>query len=90
MLEDQTAVMGEAGFTFIAARLSPIGHIEHIEGPNLPPQNRYGGGLAFWHLGYNSNLKVFYTRITQAPPPPPAVPYHSTNQFQLQWQAYFF
>jgi hypothetical protein len=90
VLEDQTAVMGEAGFTFIAVRLSPIGHIEHIEGPNLPPQNRYGGGLAFWHLGYNSNLKVSYTRITQAPPPPPAVPYHSANELQLQWQAYFF
>jgi hypothetical protein len=90
VLEDQTAVMSEAGFTFFAARLSPIVRFEHIEGPSLPPQNRYGGGLSFWPLGHNSNLKAFYTRITQAPPPPPAVPYHSANQFQLQWQAFFF
>lgn len=90
VLENQTAVMGEAGFTILAARLSPIVRIEHIEGPELPAQSRYGGGLSFWPYGHNSNLKVFYSRIIQTPPPPPAVPYHSANQFNLQWQVYFF
>ncbi len=90
VLQDQTALMAEAGFTIFAARLTPMVRFEHIEGPTLPPQDRYGGGLAFWPFGHNSNLKVFYARITQAPSPPPAAPYHSANQFNLQWQAYFY
>jgi Phosphate-selective porin O and P len=89
LLEDQTALMAEAGYTFYAARLSPIVRFEHLEGPLLPPQDRYGGGLALWLFGHNLNLKAFYTRITQQPPPG-APPYHSHNQFNLQGQVYYF
>ena len=89
VLEEQTAVMGEAGFTFFAARLSPIVRVEHIEGPTLPPQNRYAGGIALWPFGHNFNLKVFYTRITQAQPPLSA-PVHDANQINIQSQVYFF
>ena len=90
VLEDQTAVMAEAGYTFFCARLSPIGRFEHLHGPSLPTQNRYSGGLAFWPYGHNSNIKAFYTRITQDPTPPPSPAVHATNQFNLQWQIYFF
>lgn len=89
VLQDQTAVMGEAGFTFFAARLSPIVRVEHIEGPGLPPQDRYGGGLAFWPYGHNFNLKVAYTRIIQTQPPMSA-PVHDANQVNVQSQVYFF
>lgn len=89
VLQEQTAVMGEAGFTFVGPRLSPIVRFEHLQGPLLPPQNRYAGGLAFWPFGHNSNVKVFYTRITQEPPVG-APPYHSANQFNLQAQVYFY
>jgi hypothetical protein len=89
VLQDQTAVMAEAGFTFFAARLSPMVRFERLEGPQLPRQDRYGGGLAFWPFGHNSNLKAEYTRIVQQSSPG-APPYHSANQFNLQWQVYFF
>ena len=89
VLQEQTAVMAEAGYTFFAARLTPIVRFEHLEGPLLPPQNRYGGGIAFWPFGHNSNLKAFYTRTTQEPPAG-APPYHGANQLNVQWQVYFF
>jgi hypothetical protein len=89
VLQDQTAVMGEAGFTFFGPRLSPIVRYEHLQGPLLPPQNRYAGGVAIWAFGHNSNLKAFYTRITQEAPEGGA-PTHGANQFNLQWQVYFF
>jgi hypothetical protein len=89
VLQAQTAVMGEAGFTFFAARLSPMVRFEHLAGPMLPAQDRYGAGLAFWHWGHTSNVKAFYTRVTQQPLAG-GPPYHSANQFNLQWQLYFF
>jgi hypothetical protein len=91
VLQEQTAVMVEAGYTLFAARLSPILRFEHLglASPHLPPQNRYAGGLAFWPFGHNLNFKAFYTRITQQEPPG-SPPYHSASQFNLQGQVYFF
>ncbi|HEX7606872.1 MAG TPA: hypothetical protein VF348_09200, partial [Usitatibacter sp.] len=37
VLQEQTAVMAEAGYTFFAARLTPIVRFERLEGPLLPP-----------------------------------------------------
>ena len=90
VLQSQTAVMGEAGFTFFSARLTPIVRFEDLRGPALPAITRTGGGVAFWPFGHNWNLKAFYTRITQQSPPPPSAPFHAANQFNLQAQLYFF
>src|SRR5206468_1883018 len=65
-LAKQTAFMGEAGFNFLAAHVSPIVRVEHITGsgtaampPFQPTQTRIAGGVAFWPFGHNTNLKAF-------------------------------
>ena len=80
-----TAVMAEAGFLIGGARLSPIIRAEHlfVDGDNND-DSYYGGGLAFWPYGHNTNLKAFYTyRKAQAAP-------NSGSQINVQWQLYFF
>ena len=37
--------------------------------PMNPSEDRYGGGLAFWPYGFNSNLKVFFLRVHRSPAP---------------------
>ena len=37
-----------------------------ILNPNNPSEDRYGGGVAFWPYGHNSNIKVFFTRVHRA------------------------
>jgi len=49
-----------------------------------PSEKRIGGGLAFWPFGYNTNFKVFGSRIHREPG------VHDYNQFNVQWQLYFF
>jgi phosphate-selective porin O/P len=81
-LPKQTAIMGEMGYNFDAIHVSPIVHAEYLWS-QAPNQGHYGGGLAFWPYGHNSNLKAFYTRNTQAGAP------HGDNQVNVQWQLYF-
>jgi len=80
-----TAIMAEAGFLIGGARLSPIVRAEHlfVSGDNND-DSYYGGGLAFWPYGHNTNLKAFYTyRKAQAAA-------QSGSQINVQWQLYFF
>lgn len=84
-LAKQTAVQGEAGFLIAAANLSPIVKVEHLTGSGtLADQNRYGGGLAYWAAGHNSNVKLFYTYAKTKGAS------KGTNQINLQWQVYAF
>lgn len=90
-LDKQWAVQGEVGYTFLPIAVSPIVRVEHFHddtpAPRLTPfetQNRYGGGLAYWCYGHNSNLKVFYTRIQQDGAA------HGANQFNVQWQIFLY
>ncbi len=84
-LVPQTAVVGEVGYNITAVQISPIVRVEElvISGP-VANENRFAVGAAFWPYLHNSNLKLFYTRITRQAAP------HGANQINLQWQVYFF
>lgn len=85
----ETAVMGEVGYNFDTL-VSPIVHAEYLwggtssGGVTSADQGHFGGGLAFWPYGHNSNLKAFYTRNTQSGS------LHADNQVNVQWQLFFF
>lgn len=87
-LPGQTALMAEAGFNFKAFQVSPIVRFEHrwVDGP--PPagasETRFSLGAAYWPYLHNSNLKLFYTRLSTEGA------LHGANQINLQWQVYFF
>ena len=55
-----------------------------IHDPNNPSEDRYGGGLAFWPYGFNSNVKLYFLRVHRNP----AV--HDYNQINVQWQVYVY
>jgi hypothetical protein len=55
-----------------------------VPDPNNPSEDRYGGGLAFWPYGHNTNLKLFGAHVHRNPAP------HDFNQINLQWQLYFY
>ena len=87
-LPKQTALMAEGGYRFADFWLSPILRFERrwmtTPTAEAPDETRYGGGLAFWPFGHDTNLKAFYTRIQ----PDPGV--HDYSQFVVQWQMYFY
>ena len=92
----ERVIMGELGYLIGPIMLSPIVRVERLtsyavdtttgESPtfNYPSENRYGGGLAFWPYGHNSNLKAFFTRVHRQPAP------HDFNVFSVQWQVYVY
>ena len=80
-----TAIMAEAGYLIGGVGLSPILHAEQlfVDGPNNN-EGYYGGGLAWWPYGHNTNLKAFYTyRKAEAQS-------SGGSQINVQWQLYFF
>jgi hypothetical protein len=80
----QTALGAEAGFLFTPLFLSPILRVDHLWIDNAANTSRYGGGLAFWPYGHNSNLKAFYTYVKENGAS------RGANQINVQWQLYFF
>lgn len=84
-LPKQTALLGEAGYTFLGAKLSPIVRFEQRWGEGAAgDETDFGGGLAYWAYGHNANLKAFYTRLV------PEEPAKAYNQFNVQWQLFFY
>ena len=55
-----------------------------IADPNNPSEIRYGGGLAFWPYGHNSNLKVFFTHVHRN------IGLHDFSVIDAQWQVFYF
>jgi hypothetical protein len=90
VLFKQRAYMGEAGYLIGPARLSPFGYFERLVSYTAPAgavpvnEDRYGGGLACWPYGFNSNIKVQFLRVHRNPAP------HDYNQINLQWQVYVY
>jgi hypothetical protein len=98
-LVKQRVYMAEVGYLIGPVRLSPIARFERLDSPLIPnpdpampglipdasnpSEDRYGGGLAFWPYGHNSNLKVFFTRVHRTPAP------HDFNVITAQWQVSF-
>ncbi|HXJ22726.1 MAG TPA: porin [Polyangia bacterium] len=79
----ETAVMAEIGYNIAGVKVSPILRVEKLWNNGSDP-GRYGGGLAWWPYGYNSNLKLFYTQVRETGEA------HALNQVNLQWQVYFY
>jgi hypothetical protein len=89
-LPKQTAIMGEVGYRFGALRLSPIFRFENQSIDAVAPApsvktNRFGFGVAWWVIGHNANLKLFYTYIK-----PDNDMLRSWSQLNLQMQFYLF
>jgi len=86
----QRAYMGEVGYLIGPIRLSPFGYFERLVSYTAPAgavpvnEDRYGGGLAFWPYGFNSNIKVQFLRVHRNPAP------HDYNQINVQWQVYVY
>jgi hypothetical protein len=83
-LAKQTAIMGEAGYNIAGVQINPIARAEHLSGTGLATATRYGGGLAYWAYGHNSNVKLFVMRIDTTGAG------RVVNQLNLQWQVYLF
>ena len=88
-LTKRTAVMAEAGYRIADIKLSPIGRFEELWVPSTTggataKETRFGGGLAWWAYGHNSNLKAFVMRVK----PDPGT--QSYNLVNVQWQVFFF
>ena len=99
-LPKATVYMGELGYLIGPIMLSPIARIERlvtplvanpdpamtglIADPSNPSEDRYGGGLAFWPYGHNSNVKAFYTRVHRDPGR------HDFYVITAQWQVYVY
>jgi hypothetical protein len=87
-LANQTALMGELGYRFDAVPISPIVNVELRDIADSDAKNtRIGGGIAYWPYGHTINLKAFYTNVNNKPAVGDS---HSSNQFQLQAQLYFY
>jgi len=87
-LPKQTAIMGEAGFTFASLRLAPIVRFEQrimdTSTAAAPDETRISGGLAYWAHSHSFNVKAFFTHVD------PDLAVHSYNQINLQTQLYLF
>jgi hypothetical protein len=95
-----TVYLAEVGYLIGPIMLSPIARFERLDtplvpnpdptmpgnipDPSNPKEDRYGGGLAFWPYGHNSNLKAFFTRVHRQPSR------HDFNVVTVQWQVYFY
>jgi hypothetical protein len=95
-----TVYLAEIGYLIAPIRLSPIARFERLDtplvqnpdpampglipDPSNPKEDRFGGGLAFWPYGHNSNLKAFFTRVHRQPSR------HEFNVVSVQWQVYFY
>lgn len=88
----QTDFMAEIGYRIGALGISPIFRYElaSLDRPFVanPDQKRLSGGLAWWYLGHNANLKVFYTWIRPHTGVPGAT--HSAHQLSAQMQLFVF
>src|SRR5262245_49221271 len=83
-LKPGSSLMAEAGVLIRPIMVSPFARVEFLDNEVVtatePQEQRYGGGLAFWPFGHNSNLKAFFTTVDRRPAP------HAFWQGNVQWQ----
>jgi hypothetical protein len=88
-LAKQTDLMGELGYRIGALQLSPIVRVETLTLSNptatAPNVLRLAGGLAYWVMNHNVNVKLFYTYIK-----PDSDSLQKVHQINLQMQFYVF
>jgi hypothetical protein len=87
---DQNDIVFEAGYRLSALKISPIVRFEDqlfdaaAPGGGSSSVLRISAGVAWWPMGHNLNVKLFYTYVK-----PPA-PFDAFNQLNLQVQLYVF
>jgi hypothetical protein len=85
----QYDLLAEAGYRLGALKLSPIIRFEmqklDTPTPAVPDVMRIGGGLVYWYMGHNANLKVFYTYTK-----PDSDMQQSWSQINVQTQFFLF
>jgi hypothetical protein len=88
-LPQQTDIMAEVGYRLGSIQLSPILRFEDqimdSPTPTAPNTLRFGGGLAWWIMSHNINVKLFYTYIK-----PDSDALRTVSQVNLQTQFYVF
>jgi hypothetical protein len=87
-LHKQTDVMAEAGYRFGAIQLSPIVRFENQSFSDTTTDInvlRIAGGIAWWVMNHNINVKLFYTYIK-----PDSDTLKKYSQINLQTQFYVF
>src|SRR6185436_13934928 len=81
----QTALMAEAGYRIGAIKLSPIVRFEMQKPSGGNQTTGFGGGLAYWYMNHNANVKIFYMNTKLDAPGQKAV-----NQINVQTQFWVF
>jgi hypothetical protein len=88
----QNDLMVEAGYRIGAIQISPIVRFEMAKMDTAtagnPNQTRIGAGVAWWYMGHNANLKLFYTYVK--PEADGVTTLSAYNQINLQSQFYVF
>jgi hypothetical protein len=88
----QNDVMIEGGYRIGALQMSPIVRFEmaKMDTPTAgsPNQTRIGVGGAWWYMGHNANVKLFYTYVKPEADGAPALTAYS--QINLQTQFFIF
>jgi hypothetical protein len=84
----QNDLMAEAGYRIGAAKLSPILRFDwqKVSGGNTT--TTFGGGLAFWYMNHNANLKAFY--LNTKADVPGVTGEKSVHQINVQTQFFVF
>jgi hypothetical protein len=85
-LPAQTAIMFEAGVRLSALDLSPILRVESLGNSDAMATDvlRVSGGVAWWVMNHNINVKLFYTYVK------PDSPGLTWSQINLQTQFFVF
>jgi hypothetical protein len=81
----QWALMAEAGYRLGAIKLNPIVRFEVNKIDGGVQTLTFGGGLVYWYMGHNANLKVFYLNTT-----PDTDGAKAINQINIQTQFFVF
>jgi hypothetical protein len=89
-LAKQRAIMAEGGYIIGEIALAPVVRFEQLTfaDPSAAARSnemRYGGGLALFAFGHNSNLKAFFMKVH-----PTFMGLHDYNQAVVQWQLFFY
>ena len=88
----QNDVMVEAGYRIGAVQVSPIVRFEMAKMDAAvaasPNQTRIGAGVAWWYMGHNANVKLFYTYVK--PEADNVTTLSAYSQINLQTQFYVF
>jgi hypothetical protein len=80
----QWDIMAEVGYRIGVIKLSPIFRFE-MNKPDVGAKTiRFSGGLAYWYMNHNANVKVFYTNSKKDGD------MNSVNQINVQTQFFVF